>query len=61
MTVRVETLDARVGSQSWLAPALVRLSAATTNRLFEWWQRRSSTLVMSDEWMQELRCRRDRD
>jgi len=61
MTVRVETLDGRVGSHSWLSPALVRLTAATTSRLLEWWQRRSSTLVMSDEWMHEFRCSRDRD
>jgi hypothetical protein len=61
MTVRVETFDAPVGSQGWLSPALARLSAVTTSRLVEWWQRRSSTLVMSDEWMHEFRCGRDRD
>jgi hypothetical protein len=61
MTVRVETLDARVGSQSWLTPALFRLSSTTTGRILEWWQRRSSTLVMSEEWLHEFRCSRDRE
>jgi hypothetical protein len=60
MTVRVETLNARIAPQSWLLPALVLLSLSVTSRLFHWWQRRSSTLVMSDEWMHELRCSRDR-
>ena len=61
MTVRVETFDARVGSHSWLSPALVRFTATTTSRLLEWWQRRSSTLVMSEEWLHEFRSSRDRD
>jgi hypothetical protein len=61
MTVRVETLDARVAPQSWLSPALFRLSSTATSRLLEWWRRRSTTLVMSDEWMHEFRCWRDRE
>jgi len=61
MTVRLETLDARVGSQGWLTPALFRISSTATGRLLEWWQRRSSTLVMSEEWLNEFRCSRDRE
>jgi hypothetical protein len=60
MTARVETLNPRIGSQSWFVPALFLLSLSATNRLVRWWQQRSSTLVMSDEWMHEYRCSRDR-
>jgi len=60
MTVRVETLNARVSSQSWLLPALFLFSSSAASRLMQWWQMRSSTLVMSDEWLHEFRSQRDR-
>jgi len=60
MTARVDTLDTRVSSQSWLVPGLFLFSSTTTSRLLQWWQRRSSTLVMSDEWLHEFRSQRDR-
>jgi hypothetical protein len=60
MTARVETLNARVGSPGWLVPALFLLSAGAVSRVFQWWQQRSSTLVMSAEWMHEYRGWRDR-
>jgi hypothetical protein len=60
MTVRVDTINTRVNSQSWLVPALFLFSSTATSRLMQWWQRRSSTLVMSDEWLHEFRSQRDR-
>jgi len=54
MTVRVETLDALVGSSSRLLPTLRTLSIAAA-MLATWWRKRSSTQVMSDEWMNEYR------
>jgi hypothetical protein len=60
MTVRVDTLNTRVGSQSWLFPAFFLFSSTATSRLLQWWQQRSSTLVMSDEWLHEFRSQRDR-
>jgi hypothetical protein len=60
MTARVDTLNTRVSSQSWLVPALFLFSSTATSRLLRWWQQRSSTLVMSDEWLHEFRCQRDR-
>jgi hypothetical protein len=60
MTARVETLNARVSSQSWLLPALFLFSSSAAGRLVQWWQMRSSTLVMSDEWLHEFRSQRDR-
>ncbi|HEY7191354.1 MAG TPA: hypothetical protein VH436_32600 [Vicinamibacterales bacterium] len=60
MTARVDTLNHRVDSQTWLLPALFLFSSSATRRLVQWWQQRSSTLVMSDEWLHEFRSRRDR-
>ena len=60
MTVRVDTINARVNSQSWLVPTLFLFSSTATSRLMQWWQRRTSTLVMSDEWLHEFRSQRDR-
>jgi hypothetical protein len=55
MTVRVETLDALIsGSSSRVVPFLRSISAAVLERLATWRQERS-TLVMSDEWLQEYR------
>jgi hypothetical protein len=55
MTVRVDTLDALIsGSSSRAIPFLRTLSAALLDRLTSWRQQRS-TLVMSDEWLQEYR------
>jgi hypothetical protein len=59
MTVRVDTLDALVGSPSRLVPVLRTLSEAAMKRVMDWWEHRSA-LVMSDEWMQEFR-RSNRD
>jgi hypothetical protein len=60
MTARVDTLNTRVSPQSWLLPALFLFSSTATSRLMRWWQQRSSTLVMSDEWLHEFRAQRDR-
>jgi hypothetical protein len=55
MTVRVDTLDALIsGSSSRAIPFVRSLSAALLDRLASWRQQRS-TLVMSDEWLQEYR------
>lgn len=54
MTVRVETFETPVGSQSWLVPTLRSLSSAAATRLFGWWLHRSSAMVMSDEWLHEF-------
>lgn len=55
MTVRVDTLDALIsGSSSRAIPFLRTLPAALLDRLISWRQQRS-TLVMSDEWLQEYR------
>ena len=55
MTVRVETFETPIGSQSWLVPTLRTLSSTAVAMLSQWWQQRSAMLVMSDEWMHELR------
>ena len=55
MTVRVDTFETPVGSHSWLVPTLRSLSSAAVTRLLDWWLHRSSTMVMSDEWMHEFR------
>jgi len=55
MTVRVETLDALISSSTGRTVPLLRtVSTAVLDRLAAWWQHRSA-LVMSDEWLQELR------
>jgi hypothetical protein len=55
MTVRVDTLDALIsGSSGRVVPFLRSISAAILGRLAFWRQQRSS-LVMSDEWLQEFR------
>ena len=55
MTARVDTLDALIsGSSSRAIPFLRTLPAAILDRLNSWRQQRS-TLVMSDEWLQEYR------
>lgn len=55
MTVRVDTLDALIsGSSSRALPFLRSLATAILDRLTSWRQQRS-TLVMSDEWLQEHR------
>jgi hypothetical protein len=55
MTVRVETLDALIsGSSSRAVPILRSLSTVVLEHLAGWWQQRS-TLMMSDEWLQEYR------
>ena len=55
MTARVDTLDALIsGSSSRTIPFLRPLPAALLGRLTSWRQQRS-TLVMSDEWLQEYR------
>jgi len=55
MTVRVDTLDALIsGSPSRAIPFIRSVSAAVLDRLGAWRQQRS-TLVMSDEWLQEHR------
>ena len=55
MSARVDTLDALIsGSSSRAIPFLRSLAAALLARLDSWRQRRS-TLVMSDEWLQEYR------
>ena len=60
MTVRVDTLEAILtGPSSRVLPTLRSLSSAVSERLATWWQRRS-TLVMSDEWLNEYRWS-DRD
>jgi hypothetical protein len=67
MTVRVDTLDALIGSSSRLVPLLRTLSEAisehlrnASERIRKWWQR-PSALVMSDEWLHEFRwSNRDR-
>ena len=57
MTARVDTLDALItGSSSRSLPRLLSLSAAVLDRVAEWWGHRS-TLMMSDEWLQEHRWR----
>jgi len=56
MTVRVDTFETPVGSQSWFVPTLRSLSSTAVTRLLDWWLRRSSPMVMSDEWMHELRA-----
>jgi hypothetical protein len=57
MTVRVDTLGALITGSSGRAIPLIRsLSTAVLDRLSAWWQPRS-TLVMSDEWLQEYRAR----
>jgi hypothetical protein len=61
MTVRVDTFDALIsGSTSRAIPLVRSLSTAVLNRVAKWWQQRS-TLVMSDEWLQELRASTHRD
>jgi hypothetical protein len=56
MTVRVETLDALISSSTGRTVPLLRsLSTSVLDRVAAWWQRRSA-LVMSDEWLQELRA-----
>jgi hypothetical protein len=56
MTVRVETLDALISSSTGRTVPLLRslLSMAVFDRVAAWWQQRGA-LVMSDEWLQELR------
>ena len=55
MTARVDTLDALIsGSSSRAIPFLRTVPAALLDRLISWRQQRS-TLVMSDEWLQEYR------
>jgi hypothetical protein len=56
MTVRVETLDALISSSTGRTVPLLRsLSTAVLDRVATWWRQRS-VLVMSDEWLQELRA-----
>jgi hypothetical protein len=56
MTVRVETLDALISSSTGRTVPLLRtLSTSVLDRVAAWWQQRG-TLVMSDEWLQELRA-----
>jgi hypothetical protein len=55
MTVRVDTLDALISGSSGRAIPFIRsVSAALLGRLVSWRQQRT-TLVMSDEWLQEYR------
>jgi hypothetical protein len=55
MTVRVETLDALISSSTGRTVPLLRsLSTTVLDRVAAWWQQRGA-LVMSDEWLQELR------
>jgi hypothetical protein len=55
MTVRVDTLDALItGSSSRAVPFVRSLSTTVLERVTTWWQRRS-TLVMSEEWLNEHR------
>jgi hypothetical protein len=55
MTVRVDTLDALTsGSSSRAIPFLRSVYASVLVRLAAWQQQRS-TLVMSNEWLQEHR------
>jgi hypothetical protein len=60
MTVRVDSIDALIAGSSGRAIPFVRsVSTAIRDRLASWRQQRS-TLVMSDEWLQEFRWS-DRD
>jgi len=53
MTVRVEALDALVGSSNRVLPTLRTLSVIVASRRLAAWWRQPAALVMSDEWMQE--------
>jgi hypothetical protein len=56
MTVRVDTLDALIsGSSSRAIPFIRSLAAGLLDRLASWRLHRT-TLVMSDEWLQEYRA-----
>jgi hypothetical protein len=59
MTVRVDTLDALISGSSSRTISFFRSFSAVLDRLASWRQRRS-TLVMSDQWLQEYRWS-DRD
>jgi hypothetical protein len=55
MTVRVDSIDALIAGSSGRAVPFVRtLSTAILDRLASWRLRRT-TLVMSDQWLQEYR------
>jgi hypothetical protein len=61
MTVRVDTLDALISGSSSRAIPFIRSLSAFLERVASWRQQRS-TLVMSDEWLQEYRwSNRDQD
>jgi hypothetical protein len=52
MTARVDTLE---NSDNWPEAPARAFPANAVVRVVEWWQRRSCSLTMSEEWLQEYR------
>jgi len=52
MTARVDTFE---NSESWPEASARAFPVNAVVRVVEWWQRRSYSLTMSEEWLQEYR------